>query len=127
MDAVVKNSYFKLPTNNITFFTLGRFFLKKIKSNSKPDTHFFYSLIRKASDVKKINVADGDKNMSATTLLVTKSREDCQFQHSPKESKGGKNDTTDKFSSDKNSNEGCDSSNFDSDLDVIEIGYYNCF
>lgn len=32
MNAIIKESYFKLLINNITFFILKRFFLKKIDS-----------------------------------------------------------------------------------------------
>lgn len=35
VNAIVKNPYFKLPTNNITPFTLKEFFLEKIESNFK--------------------------------------------------------------------------------------------
>ncbi len=82
MDAVVKNPYFKLPANNITPSTLEEFSLEKIESNIKADASFLHSLIREASRIKKVNAADGDKNMSAITPLVTKSREDRPFQHS---------------------------------------------
>lgn len=79
IDAVIKNPYFKLLADNITPFTLEEFSLKKIESNIKADAPFFHSLIREVSNVKKVNIADGDKNMSATTSLATKSREDHQF------------------------------------------------
>ena len=74
MDPVIKNPYFKLPANNITPFTLKEFSLEKIESNIKADTPFFHSLIRKAFGIKKVNAANGDKNISATTSLVTKSK-----------------------------------------------------
>lgn len=76
IDAIVKNSYFKLLANNITPSILKEFSLKKIESNIKADTSFFHSSIREASSVKKVNAANGDKNMSATILLATKNRED---------------------------------------------------
>ncbi len=79
MDAVVKNLYFKLIADNITPSTLEEFFLEKIESNIKADVLFLHSLIRKASGVKKVNATDVDKNMSATTLLAMKSRENRQF------------------------------------------------
>ncbi len=79
MNAVIKNLYFKLLANNITFSTFEEFFLEKIKSNIKINALFLYSLIREVSGVKKVNTANGDKNMSATTFLIMKSRKDCQF------------------------------------------------
>ena len=79
IDAVVKNPYFKLPANNITLSILEKFFLEKIESNIKADILFLHSLIREASGVKKVNVTDGNKNMSAITPLATKNREDRQF------------------------------------------------
>lgn len=82
IDAVIKNFYFKLSANNITSSILKKFFLEKIQSNLKVDAPFFHSLIRETSGVQKINVTNSDKNMSNTTLLATKSREDCYFQHS---------------------------------------------
>lgn len=136
MNAIVKNLYFKLPANNITPSILEEFSLKKNESNIKADALFLHSLIRKASGVKKVNAANGDKNMSATTPLATKSREDCQFQHSQRESEGGdihsrhtqsKNNTADKFSFNKDSSEGYDSSDSDSNPDVIGKGYRNCY
>ncbi len=74
MDAIVKNPYFKLLANNITPSILEKFSLKKIESNIKADAPFLHSLIKKASGVNKANVTNGDKNMSATTPLVMKSR-----------------------------------------------------
>ena len=79
MNAIVKNFYFKLLANNITLSILQEFSLEKIKNNIKVDVLFFYSLIKKASGIKKFNAVTGDKNMSATTLLATKNREDRQF------------------------------------------------
>lgn len=79
MNTVVNNLYFKLLANNITFSILEKFFLEKLKNNIKADIPFFYSLIREASGVKKVNATNTDKNMSATTSLVAKSRKDCQF------------------------------------------------
>ncbi len=76
MDAVVKNPYFKLSTDNRTPSTLEEFSLEKIKSNIKADAPFLHSLIREASSDKKVNAANGDKKMYATALLLTKSRED---------------------------------------------------
>lgn len=86
MDTVVKNLYFKLSANNITPSTLEEFSLEKIESNLKADALFFHSLIREASDVQKINAADGDKNTSNTTLLAANSREDRHSQYSRRES-----------------------------------------
>ncbi len=77
IDALVKNLYFKLLANNITPSILEEFSFEKIKSNIKTDALFFYSLIREVSDVKKVNTTNGDKNMSTTTFLVTKNRQDC--------------------------------------------------
>ena len=79
MDAIIKNLYFKLSANNITPSILEKFSLEKIKSNIKVDAPFLYSLIKEASGVKKINVTNCDKNISATTPLATKNRENCQF------------------------------------------------
>ncbi len=61
--------------NNITPSTLEKFFLEKFKSNIKRNI-LLYSLIREASGIKKVNAVNSDKNMSATTPLITKSRED---------------------------------------------------
>lgn len=36
---IIKNLYFKFPANNITPSIFEEFFLKKIKSNIKADTH----------------------------------------------------------------------------------------
>ena len=89
MDLIVKNHYFKLLANNITPFTHEKFSLERIESNFKMDTLFFYFLIREISTVQKVNTANGDKNMSNTTLLVAKSREDCHFQYSQKKKQEG--------------------------------------
>lgn len=51
MDTIVKNSYFKLSANIITFFIFKKFFLEKIKSNIKTNVIFFYSLIKKVSGI----------------------------------------------------------------------------
>ncbi len=77
IDTVVKNPYFKLSADNITPSILEEFSLEKIKSNIKADAPFLHSLIREASGVKKVNAANGDKNIYTTTPLLTKSREDC--------------------------------------------------
>ena len=74
---VIKNSHFKLLANNITPSTFEEFFLKIIKNNIKVDAPFFYSLIREVSDIKKINVANSNKNISATTPLVKKNKKNC--------------------------------------------------
>ena len=79
IDIIVKNPYFKLLANNIIFSILEKFFLKKIESNIKADAPFFYSLIREVSGIKKVNTVDSDKNMSTTTPLAIKSRENRQF------------------------------------------------
>ena len=126
MDIVIKNPYFKLLGNNITLSRYEKFFLEKIKRNTKVDALFLYSLIRKASDVKKVNAINSDKNMSATTLLVTNNKEDRQFQFSQRESKRGKNNTANKFNSNEDSSESCNSSDSNSDLDVIRKSYHNC-
>ncbi len=76
MSMIVKTPYFKLRANNITFFILGEFFWEKIKSNIKVDVPFFHFLIRKASSINKVNIANGNKNMSATISLATKSKKD---------------------------------------------------
>ncbi len=89
MDAVIKNPYFKLPANNITPSILEEFSLEKIESNIKADAPFLHSLIREASGVKKVNAADGDKNMYATISLYTKSIEDHLFRYSQRESERG--------------------------------------
>lgn len=73
----MKNCYFKLSVNNITFSILEEFFLEKIKSIIKADIPFFHSLIRKISGIKKINVTNGDKNISTNIFLATKDSEDC--------------------------------------------------
>ncbi len=87
IDTVIKNPYFKLPANNITPSTLEEFFAEKIESNIKANAIFFHSTIKKASGVRKVNGANGNKNISAITPLATKSKEDCQFQYSQKKSK----------------------------------------
>ncbi len=81
IDTVIKNIYFKLSANNITPSTLKEFFLGWIKINIKADALFLYSLIREVSSVKKVNDANSDKNMFATTFLAMKSRNDRQFWH----------------------------------------------
>ena len=87
MDAVVKNPYFKLLANNITPSILEEFSVEKIESNIKVDALFFYSLIKEVSGIKKVNAANSDKNMSTTTPLAMKSKQDCQFLYNQKESK----------------------------------------
>ena len=135
IDAVVKNPYFKLPADNITSSTLEEFFLEKIESNLKADAIFFHFLIREASGVQKVNDANSDKNTSNTTPLAAKSREDCHFQHSRRESQGGnvhsqhiqsKNDTANRYSSDNDSSEGSDSSDSDSDPDAVPKSHRDC-
>ena len=79
MDVVVKNFYFKLPADNITLSTFKEFSLEKIENNIKIDALFFHFLIKEASDIKKVNIANGDKNISTTTSLIIKSKKDCQF------------------------------------------------
>ena len=79
IDIIIKNFHFKLSANNITPFTFKKFFLKKIKSNIKADIFFFYSLIKKVSGIKKVNAANSDKNIFATTFLVIKKRKNHQF------------------------------------------------
>ena len=132
---MVKNPYFKLPVNNITFSTFEKFSLEKIESNIKADALFLHSLIRKTSGVKKVNAIDGNKNISATTPLTMKSKKDRQFWHSQKESKRrdihsrhtqSKNNTANKFSSNKDLSKGYDSSDSDSNPNVIEKSYRNC-
>lgn len=49
MDAVIKNSYFKLLANDITPSILKKFSLEKIKSNIKTNAYFLYSPIKKIS------------------------------------------------------------------------------
>ena len=127
VDTVVKNPYFKFPANLITLSILNEFSLEKIESNIKADALFLHPLIKIASSIKKVNAANNDKNMSTTTLLVTKSREDCQFWYNERESKGGKNNTVNKFNSDKDSNKNGDNSDSDSELDIIEKSYRNCY
>lgn len=73
INEVVKNSYFKLPANNLTLSTLKESFLDKIESNIKADKLFFHFLIK---EVKKVNPANGDNNTSAITFLVVNSKED---------------------------------------------------
>ena len=79
MDAVIKNPYFKLLANNITPSILKEFFLEKIENNIKADAFFLHSLIKEISGIRKVNVINDDKNISATTLLATTSKKDCQF------------------------------------------------
>ena len=88
MNAIVKNLYFKLPANNITPSTLKEFCLKKIKNNITADVIFFYSLIEKASGVKKVNAGNGDKNTFITTRLAAKSIEERHFRHIQRENQG---------------------------------------
>lgn len=54
IDTIVKNPYFKLSANNITFSILEGFSLEKIESNIKADAFFLDSLIREISDVDKV-------------------------------------------------------------------------
>ena len=75
MDAIVKNSYFKLSANNITLSTLKEFSLEKIKSNIKADAPFFHSLIREASDVKKVN-AERTKKIVSFDIVRGKTKEE---------------------------------------------------
>ena len=77
MNTIVKNLYFKLSVNNITPSIFEKFFKKKIKNNIKTDALFLYFPIKEASNIKKINTTNDNKNISATIFLVTKSREDC--------------------------------------------------
>lgn len=74
INAIVKNIYFKLSANNITSSILEEFFLEKIKNNIKADALFLFFIIKEVSDIKKINVGNGDKNMSATISLVIKKK-----------------------------------------------------
>ena len=76
---VLKNFYLKLSANNITLSIFKEFFLKKIENSIQADAFFFHSLIKKASSVKKVNIANSNKNMSAITFLATKSKKDCWF------------------------------------------------
>ena len=132
MDAIVKNPYFKLPANNITLSTLEEFSLEKIESNFKLNAPFFHSLIREVSGIFKVNTANGAKNTSNTTPLAAKSREDCHFQHSRRESQGknvhsqniqSKNDTANRYSSDNDSNKDSDSSDSNSNPDAVLKGH----
>lgn len=77
MDAIVKNPYFKLSTNNITSFIFEEFYLKKTENNIKANTSFFCYLIKKVFDIKKVNTANSNKNISITTYLITKSLKNC--------------------------------------------------
>lgn len=73
---IIKNFYFKLSANNLTPSTFEEFSLKEIKSNIKADISFFYFLIRVASNVKKVNITNSNKNMFTTTFLAIKSKKD---------------------------------------------------
>ena len=81
MDIIVKKIYFKLLANIITFFIFEKFFLEKIKSNIKTDVIIFYSLIKEAFGIQKVNTTNDNKNISITTFLVTKSRKNCYFYY----------------------------------------------
>lgn len=52
-EIVVKNSYFKLSADNITFFILKGFFLEKIDSNIKKNV-FYILLIKKKAGIKMV-------------------------------------------------------------------------
>lgn len=79
---IIKNPYFKLLTNNITYFTLENIFLEKIKSNIKTNRLFLYFLIKKTYSIKKVNAINSDKNMFNTIFLIIKNRKDHLFSHS---------------------------------------------
>lgn len=79
MYTIIKNPYFKLLTNNITYSTLENIFLEKIKSNIKTNRLFLCSLIKKEYGIKKVNAINSDKNMFNTIFLVIKNRKDHLF------------------------------------------------
>ncbi len=76
---VIKNLYSKLLMNNITLSILGNFSLEKIKSSIKTDAPFLYFLIKKISNIKKVNIANNDKNISVTILLAIKMEKIASF------------------------------------------------
>lgn len=51
IDVIIKNLYFKLSVNNITFSILEEFFLEKIKNSLKAYVSFFYFLIKETTSV----------------------------------------------------------------------------
>ena len=88
--------------------------------------HFFSTLIKKISGIKKVNTSNGDINISTNIFLVTKSKKDCQFWYSQRENGGRENNTANKFYSNKDSSKGSNSSDFDFNHNVIEKNYRNC-
>lgn len=79
MNAVVRNLYFKLSANNITFSILEKFFLEKIDSNIKANISFLYLLIQEAVGIKIINIANFDSNTFATIPSTINSEENLYF------------------------------------------------
>lgn len=79
IDTVLRNLYFKLPADNITLFTLEKFFLEKIDNNIKVNTTFLHSLIQEAAGVKIINTTDCEIDIFVTTLSAANSKENLYF------------------------------------------------
>lgn len=82
IDAVVKNLYFKLSVNNITFFMLEKFFLEKIDNNIKVNIYFLYFLIQEAISIKIVNTTNYDNNISVTTFSIANSKKNLYFYNS---------------------------------------------
>lgn len=77
IDIIVKKPYVKLWANNITLSILEKFSLEKIENNIKTDALFFHFLIKKVFGIKKVNIANDNKNIFITRSLAIKNREDC--------------------------------------------------
>lgn len=86
LDTNIINLYFKLLAYNISFFTLDKCFLEKINNNIKIHTTFLQSLIRQAVDVKKVNIANFEINISAIITLAANSRKNHYSQNTQSKS-----------------------------------------
>lgn len=122
MNAIVKNPYFKLLVNNIILSILKEFYLKKVDSNIITDIPFLHSLNQEIVDIKIVNIANCDHNISLNTLSTANNKEKLNFWNNE-----NKNNDFDKYSSSDKLNEGLCNNKSDSDSDILLKGHCNYY